>query len=53
MLTFLLPTEKYLVVSFWTIFLNFSATKANEKEPRPPQIFVNAGYLSKVKLQFS
>jgi len=29
--TFVLPTEKRLVitVSFWTIFSNFSATKAN------------------------
>jgi len=29
MLTFVLPTEKRLVVSFWTIFKNISATITN------------------------
>jgi len=37
-----LPIEKSLVVSFGT-FLNFSATKANEKEQKPPKILVDAG----------
>jgi len=37
-----LPTEKSLVVSFWTFFSNFTATEANQKEPKPPKIFVDA-----------
>jgi len=37
-----LPTKKSLVVSFWTFFSNFSATKENYKEPEPPKIFVDA-----------
>jgi len=37
-----LPTEKSLVVSCWTFFPNFLATKANYREPKPPKIFVDA-----------
>jgi len=43
MLIFVLPTEMSLVVSFWDIFSNFSATKANQKEPKPSKNFVDAG----------
>jgi len=52
MLKILLP-EKSLVVSFWKFFSNFSATTANQKEPKSPKIFVDAGVFSKVNLEFS
>jgi len=52
MLIFVLPTIKCLVVSFWTFLKYLGNHSELEKvgEPKPPKVFVDAGYLDKVKL---
>jgi len=46
MLTFVLPTEKRLVVSFWTFFSNISATKANKERTETTKKFGGEAGLS-------
>jgi len=51
-----LPTEKSLVISFWTFFQIFGQPRRIRKNRKPPKMFVDAGvysYLSKVNLEFS
>jgi len=42
LLTFVLPTEKRLVVSFWTLF-KYLGKQGELKKTKSPIIFVNAG----------
>jgi len=48
-----LPTEKSLVVSFWTFF-KFLSNQGEVEKTETTKIFVDAGvYLTKVSLEFS
>jgi len=50
MLIFVLPTEKRLVVSFWTYFQISQQPQRIRKKMKPPKIVIDAGHLSKTKL---
>jgi len=43
MLSFALPSEKRLVVSFWTFFKISWQQRQIRKKPKPPKKFVDAG----------
>jgi len=53
LLTFVLPTEKRLVVSFWTFFQISQQLRQIRKNRDHQKFLLMQGYLSKVKLQFS
>jgi len=53
MLTFVLPTEKRLVVSFWTFFQISQQPRLIRKYRDHQKFLLMQGHLSKVKLQFS
>jgi len=53
MFTFVLPTEKRLVVSFWIFFKYLSNQGELERTEITNKILLMQGYLSQVNLDFS
>jgi len=51
-LTFVLPTEKRLVVSFWTFFQISQQPRHIRKNRDQQKLLLMQGYLSTLKLQF-
>jgi len=44
-----MPTEKCLIVSFWTFF-EYLGDQGESEKPKPPKILLIQGYVFKVKL---